>query len=115
MLHSHNVIISNLNIGTGKFALAPHPTESRLMDAITITREIKPGPYALGVITRYPGLEITGRAMEVWHSSEGRRLRAYRLLSQFKPSGIDNAISTLIDVSGDHEYGKTTGSICWTS
>ena len=101
---------------TGNFVVAdPDDAYHVLWDAITVTREIKPGPYALGVITRYPGLEVTERAREVWHSSESRRLRAYRLLSQFKPSGIDNAISTLMDVSGDHEYGKTTGSICWHS
>ena len=101
---------------TGNFVVADAEDAYHVIwDAITITREIKHGPYALGVITRYPGLEIMGRAREVWHSSESRRLRAYRLLSQFKPSGIDDAISKLMDVSGDHEYGKTTGSICWHS
>ena len=101
---------------TGNFVVADADDAYHVLwDAITVTREIKPGPYALGVITRYPGLEVTERAREMWHSSESRRLRAYRLLSQFKSSGIDNAISTLMDVSGDHEYGKTTGSICWHS
>lgn len=101
---------------TGNFVVADSDNAYHVLwDAITITREIKPGPYALGVITKYPGLEITGRAREVWPSSESRQLRAYRLLSQFKPSGIDDAISKLMDVSKDHEYGKTVGSICWHS
>ena len=101
---------------TGNFVVADSDGAYHVLwDAVTMTREIKPGPYALGVITRYPGLEITGRAMEMWHSSESRRLRAYRLLSQFKPSGIDDAVSKLMEVSGDHEYGKTPGSICWHS
>ncbi len=101
---------------TGNFILADSDSAYHVLwDAITMTREIKPGPYALGVITRYPGLEITGRASEIWQSSESRRLRAYRLLAQFKPSGIDDAVSKLMEVSGDHEYGKTTGSICWHS
>ena len=101
---------------TGNFVVADADDAYHVLwDTITVTREIKPGPYALGVITRYPGVLVTERAKEVWHSSESRRLRAYRLLSQFKPSGIDDAISTLMDVSGGHEYGKTTGSICWHS
>ena len=101
---------------TGNFVVADADDAYHVLwDTITVTREIKPGPYALGVITRYPGVEVTERSKEVWHSSESRRLRAYRVLSQFKPSGIDDAISTLMDVSGDHEYGKTTGSICWHS
>lgn len=101
---------------TGNFIVADTENAYHILwDAITITREINPGPYALGVITKYPGLDITGRAKELWHSSESRRLRAYRLLSQFKPSGIDDAVSKLMKVSGDHEYGKTTGSICWHS
>ncbi|MBT4319936.1 hypothetical protein HN807_12995 [Candidatus Bathyarchaeota archaeon] len=101
---------------TGNFVLADSDNAYHVLwDAITLTREIKSGPYALGVITRYPGLEISGRASEIWHSSESRRLRAYRLLSQFKPSGIDDAISKMMEVSEDHEYGKTTGSICWHS
>lgn len=101
---------------TGNFVVADSDSAYHVLwDAITLTREIKPGPYALGVITRYPGLEITGRAKEVWQSNESRRLRAYRLLSQFRPSGIDDAVSKLMEVSGDHEYGKTTRSICWHS
>ena len=101
---------------TGNFVVADDDDAYHVLwDTITVTREIKPGPYALGVITRYPGVEVTERSKEVWHSSESRRLRAYRLLSQFKPSGIDDAISKLMAVSGDHEYGKTTGSICWHS
>ena len=100
----------------GNFVVADSESAYHVLwDAITLTREIKPGPFALGVITRYPGLEITGRAKEVWTSSESRRLRAYRLLAQFQPSGIDDAVSKLMEVSGDHEYGKTTGSICWHS
>lgn len=101
---------------TGNFIVADSDNAFHVLwDAITITREITPGPYALGVITRYPGLDIVGRAKEVWTSSESRRLRAYRLLSRFKPSGIDDAVSKLMEVSADHEYGKTTGSICWHS
>ena len=101
---------------TGNFVVADADNAYHVLwDAITITREIKSGPYALGVIMRYPGLEITVRAKEVWHSSESRRLRTYRLLSEFKPSDVDDAISKLMDVSGDHEYGKTTESICWHS
>jgi len=101
---------------TGNFVVADSTNAYHVLwDSITITREIKPGPYALGVITRYPELEITRRVKELWHSSESRRLRAYRLLAQFKPSSIDDAISKLMEVSRDHEYGKTTGSICWHS
>jgi uncharacterized protein with NRDE domain len=100
----------------GNFVVADSDSAYHVLwDAITITREITPGPYALGVITKYPELDIVGRAKEVWTSSENRRLRAYRLLSRFKPSGIDDAVSKLMEVSGDHEYGKTTGSICWHS
>jgi uncharacterized protein with NRDE domain len=101
---------------TGNFVIAdPEKAYHILWDTVTITREINPGPYAIGILTRYPGLEITGRVKEVWHSSEKRRLRAYKLLAKFKPSRIDEAISKMMDVSKDHEYGKTVGSICWHS
>jgi uncharacterized protein with NRDE domain len=86
-----------------------------IWDVSTFTREIKPGPYAVGVVTKYPELEITERAKEMWHSSEIRRLRAYRLLSEFNPASVDDAISKMMEVSRDHEYGKTVRSICWHS
>jgi uncharacterized protein with NRDE domain len=101
---------------TGNFVVADSEHAYHVLwDAITVNREIKPGPYAVGVVTRYPGLELTGRSKEVFPSSESRRLRAYRLLSEFKPANVEEAISKLMEVSADHEYGKTQGSICWHS
>jgi hypothetical protein len=101
---------------TGNFVVADSDHAYHVLwDAVTVNREIKPGPYAVGVITRYPGLELTGRSKEVFPSSESRRLRAYRLLSEFKPSNIDEAVEKMMEISGDHEYGKTQGSICWHS
>ncbi len=101
---------------TGNFVVADSMNAYHVLrDAKTINREIKPGPYAMGVITRYPGLKVQGRAREVFPSSESRRLRAYRLLSEFKPYDINEAVEKLMEVSRDHEYGKTQGSICWHS
>jgi uncharacterized protein with NRDE domain len=101
---------------TGNFVVADSDHAYHVLwDAVTVNREINPGPYAVGVVTRYPGLELTGRAREVFPSSESRRLRAYRLLSEFKPSNVEDAISKMMEVSADHDYGKTQGSICWHS
>ena len=101
---------------TGNFVIADSCKAYHVLwDAVTVNREIKPGPYSVGVVTRYPGLEIIGRAREVFPSSESRRLRAYRLLSEFKPANISAGVEKMMEVSADHEYGKSQGSICWHS
>jgi uncharacterized protein with NRDE domain len=86
-----------------------------LWDYSTMVWKIEPGPYAMGVVTMYPGVQLSERAERVSLESERRRKRAQSLLDGFKPSSIDEAILKMKQVSADHEYGKTTASICWHS
>ena len=86
-----------------------------LWDYASMIWEIEPGPYAMGVVTMYPGVQLNERATRVGMDSEKRRIRAMKLLNGFKPKSIDEALMKMKQVSADHEYGKTTASICWHS
>ena len=86
-----------------------------LWDNVTTAWRLLPGPYAMGVVTMYPGIKMSPRAEKIEPDSEKRRRRAFQLLSGFQPDGVDSAVEKLMKVSTDHEYGKTTASICWHS
>ena len=86
-----------------------------LWDKQTTAWEIKPGPYALGVVTMYPGIKLNDRAERIGLDSEMRRKRAYQLLMGYHPKSFEAALGKMMEVSADHEYGKTTSSICWHS
>lgn len=86
-----------------------------LWDHETRVSEIKPGPYTMGVVTMYPGAQLDDQALKISDDSEKRRCRALELLADFQPSSIDDALSKMMQVSADHEYGKSTASICWHS
>jgi len=86
-----------------------------LWDHVTTAWRLMPGPYAIGVVTMYPGIKINERAEKIGPDSEKRRRRAFQLLNGFQPENVDSAIDKMMKVSADHEYGKTTASICWHS
>jgi uncharacterized protein with NRDE domain len=86
-----------------------------LWDHVSTAWKIPRGPYAMGVVTMYPGIVMSERAERVGLDSEMRRKRAFHLLSHYQPASIDRAIEKMKEVSADHEYGRTTSSICWHS
>ena len=86
-----------------------------LWDKQTTDWRITPGPYAMGVVTMYPGIKLNDHAERLGLDSEMRRKRAYQLLKEYQPESIDEAVAKMMEISADHEYGKTTSSICWHS
>lgn len=86
-----------------------------LWDNVTKAWGLPKGPYAVGVVTRYPGIEMSERAEKLGPDSDRRRRRAFQLLREFNPSSIDEVLEKMKQVSGDHAYDKTTSSICWHS
>jgi len=86
-----------------------------LWDHVTKAWSISEGPYAIGVVTKYPGITMTERAEKLGPDSERRRKRAFQMLRDFRASSIDVVIDKMKEVSADHAYGKTTSSICWHS
>ncbi|TRO52252.1 hypothetical protein E2P71_07940 [Candidatus Bathyarchaeota archaeon] len=86
-----------------------------LWDKETKAWGIKPGPFAMGVVTMYPGIKLNDRAERIGLDSEMRRKRAYQLLRGYQPKSVETALEKMMEVSADHEYGKTTSSICWHS
>jgi len=82
---------------------------------VTVAWSLSPGPYAVGVVTGYPGVRLSERAEKLWADSEKRRRRALQLLRGYQPGSVDEAIDKMMRVSMDHEYGRSTASICWHS
>jgi uncharacterized protein with NRDE domain len=86
-----------------------------LWDHVTVAWRLMPGPYAVGVVTMYPGIEMSERAEKIGPDSEKRRRRAFQLLNGFQPETVNDAINKMMEVSTDHAHGKSTASICWHS
>ena len=100
----------------GNFVVAdPENAWHVLYDHVTKAWSIPEGPYAIGVVTKYPGIKMSERAEKIEPDSERRRIRAFQLLRGFKASNIDMVLDKMRLVSGDHAYGKTPSSICWHS
>jgi len=76
---------------------------------------LRSGPFAMGVVTMYPGIALSERAEKIGRDSERRRIRANQLLNDYNPGSLEDALEKMRQVSGDHQYGKTTSSICWHS
>ena len=100
----------------GNFIVAD-PTDAWhiLWDNVTKAWSLPQGPYAIGVVTKYPGIKMNEKAEKIGLDSERRRKRAFQLLHGFQPSNIDEVLEKMRLVSGDHAYGKTASSICWHS
>ena len=100
----------------GNFVVAdPENAWHVLWDHVTKAWSIPQGPYAVGVVTKYPGIKMNERSEDIGPDSERRRKRAFQMLRGFKPSSIDEVLEKMKRVSADHAYGKTTSSICWHS
>ena len=100
----------------GNFVVADNDEAWHILwDQQTSSWEIQPGPYAMGVVTMFPGVKLSDRAERIGLDSEMRRKRAYTLLKNYHPESIEEALAKMMEVSADHEYGKTTSSICWHS
>jgi uncharacterized protein with NRDE domain len=100
----------------GNFVVADEKSAWHILwDHVTTSWRLLPGPYAIGVVTMYPGIKLNERVDEIGLDSEKRRRRAFQLLSGFQPEDVNAAINKMMKVSADHEYGKTTASICWHS
>jgi uncharacterized protein with NRDE domain len=76
---------------------------------------IPEGTFAMGVVTMYPGVVLNDHAEKIGLDSEMRRKRAYQLLKDYQPHSIGEAVEKMETISADHEYGKSTSSICWHS
>lgn len=100
----------------GNFVVAdPENAWHVLWDHVTKAWSIPQAPYAVGVVTKYPGIKMSERAEKIGPDSDRRRRRAFQMLREFKPSSIDEVLGKMKKVSADHAYGKTTSSICWHS
>ncbi len=86
-----------------------------LWDGVTAASKISKGPFAMGVVTMYPGIVMSERAEKICSDSEKRRIRALSLLRGYQPTSIEATVEKMKEVSADHEYGKSTASICWHS
>ena len=86
-----------------------------LWDKETKAWNIQSGAFAMGVVTMYPGMKLNEHAERIGLDSEMRRKRTYQLLKGYQPSSIVDALEKMQTVSADHEYGKSTSSICWHS
>lgn len=101
---------------SGNFLVAdPDNAWHVLWDHVTKAWRVPHGPYAIGVVTRYPGIELNERAERLGPDSERRRRRAFQMLQDFEVSDIEEVLDKMKQVSADHAYGKTTSSICWHS
>jgi uncharacterized protein with NRDE domain len=101
---------------TGNFIIADEFNAYHVLwDSITKSWNIKPGPYAIGTLTIHPNVILDDRANRILEDSERRRNRAVKLLKNLTPKTHEEAIEKMKKVSSDHEYGKTTSSICWHS
>ncbi len=100
----------------GNFVVADAETAWHVLwDHTTTVRELHHGPYAMGVVTMYPGIELSERAEKIGLDSERRRRRANQMLRDYNPDRIEDALEKMKQVSADHQYGKSTSSICWHS
>jgi uncharacterized protein with NRDE domain len=101
---------------SGNFVLADKDTAWHVIwDREVVAWEIKAGPYAVGVVTIIPEIRMNVCDPILLSDSEKRRKRALNLLKNYNPKTVQDAISKIMQVSSDHEYGKTTASICWHS
>lgn len=100
----------------GNFVVADHDEAWHVLwDHFTTAWRIVPGSYSVGTVTMYPGISLDERAEKIGLDSEKRRIRALKLLDGYDPVSLDEVIEKIKVVSSDHEYGKTTASICWHS
>ncbi len=101
---------------TGNFTvLDPQTAWHVVWDRETHVFPIGEGVYAVSTITVVPGMVWSDRARRIWVDAEKRRARAYKLLSGYQPTSIDDAVATMIQVSADHGWGRSQASICWHS
>jgi len=74
------------------------------------------GPvYAVGSLTRYPGVSLDERARKVYRDSRSRRERVYQALEGWEPCPLGEAVGRLMELSRDHHPQPSTSSICWHS